>query len=85
MKCKRLLLLLLLAIGLPWVANAQESIPYTEGFENMSSASDLTDAGWISSMSSTNSFLAIETSSSNVNTGSKALTLTVGMQLQAIM
>ena len=75
MKCKRLLLLLLLAIGLPWVANAQESIPYTEGFENMSSASDLTAAGWISYQTHNGSFLAIETSESNVHSGSKALNI----------
>ena len=75
MKRKSLLFALLLALFMPWVAMAQQSIPYTEGFENMSSADDLTNAGWISSMSSTNSFLAIETSSSNVNTGSKALNI----------
>jgi hypothetical protein len=71
---KKFLLFLMFALFcVPWAANAQVSIPYTEGFENMSSADDLTAAGWISSMSSTNSFLAIETSTSNVNTGSKAL------------
>lgn len=59
----------------PWAANAQESIPYTEGFENMSSASDLTAAGWISSASASACFLAIETSPTNVHTGSKALNI----------
>ena len=75
MKRKSLLFALLVALFMPWAANAQESIPYTEGFENMSSADDLTAAGWISSMSSSASFLAIETSSSNVYTGSKALNI----------
>ena len=75
MKSKHLLLLMLLALFAPWAANAQVSIPYTEGFENMSSASDLTAAGWISYQSSDGSFLAIETSESNVHSGSKALNI----------
>ena len=75
MKRKNLLFLLLALLFAPWAANAQQPIPYSEGFEYMSSADDLTAADWISSMSSTSSFLAIETSSSNVNTGSKALNI----------
>lgn len=39
----------------------------------MSSADDLTAAGWIMHKSSSGSFLAIETSASNVHSGSKAL------------
>ena len=72
---KSLLLTLLLAMFLPWAANAQNTVPYNEGFENMSSASDLTDAGWISFASSSSCFLAIETGASNVQTGSKALNI----------
>ena len=73
MSKKSLLMMLLLALLVPWAASAQESIPYTEGFENMSTASDLTDAGWISYQSHSGSFLAIEASSSYVHTGTKAL------------
>lgn len=67
--------MLLLALLAPWAANAQEPIPYNEGFETMSSADDLTTAGWISHKSSSGSFLAIETTASNVHTGSKALNI----------
>lgn len=75
MKSKHLLLLMLLAVFAPWAANAQESIPYNEGFESMSSTSDLTDAGWISYNSQSGSVLTIETSTSNVHSGSKALNM----------
>ncbi len=67
--------MLLLALLAPWAANAQEPIPYNEGFETMSSADDLTTAGWISHKSSSGSFLAIETNASNVHTGSQALNI----------
>ena len=73
MKRKSLLFALLVALFMPWAANAQESIPYTEGFESMSSASDLTAAGWISYQTNTGSFLAIETNASFVHSGSQAL------------
>ncbi len=73
MKRKNLLFLLLLVLFMPWAANAQESIPYTEGFENMSSADDLAAAGWISYQTHSGSFLAIETTASNVHSGSQAL------------
>ena len=59
----------------PWAANAQESIPYTEGFESMSSADDLTAAGWISYQTHSGSLLAIETNASNVHSGSQALNI----------
>ncbi len=62
-------------LAVPWVTQAQVPIPYNEGFETMSSADDLTTAGWISYQSSTGSFLAIETTASNVHTGSKALNI----------
>ena len=75
MKSKHLLLMLLLALLAPWAANAQEPIPYNEGFETMSSADDLTTAGWISYQSSSGSFLAIETSALNVHGGSQALNI----------
>ena len=75
MKRKSLLFALLLALLMPWAANAQQSIPYTEGFENMSSADDLTAAGWISYQTHSGSFLAIETSASNVHSGSQALNI----------
>lgn len=41
----------------------------------MSSANDLTAAGWISYQSHSGSFLAIETTASNVHSGSKALNI----------
>ena len=75
MKRKSLLFALLVALFMPWAANAQESIPYTEGFESMSSASDLTAAGWISYQTHSGSFLAIETTASNVHSGSQALNI----------
>jgi len=65
------LLLLMTVIG----AMAQTTAPYNEGFEDMSDAGDLTAAGWISYQSDAGSFLAIETSASNVQTGSKALNI----------
>ena len=51
MKSKRLLLLLLLAIGLPWAANAQKALPYSYGFEDNNLATD----GWILSGSTSSS------------------------------
>ena len=51
MKSKRLLLLLLLAIGLPWAAMAQKAIPYSYGFEDNNLATD----GWILSGSTSSS------------------------------
>ena len=75
MKRKSLLFALLAALFMPWAANAQESIPYTEGFESMSSADDLTAAGWISYQTHSGSLLAIETNASNVHSGSQALNI----------
>ena len=75
MKRKSLLFALLVALFMPWAANAQESIPYTEGFESMSSADDLTAAGWISYQTHSGSLLAIETNASNVHSGSQALNI----------
>ncbi len=66
------LLVALLTTATAW---AQEPIPYTEGFEDMSSADDLTDAGWISYQTHSGSFLAIETTATNVHSGSKALNI----------
>ena len=54
-------------------ARAQVTVPYTEGFEDMNSADDLTAAGWISYGSQNGCILKIETSASNVHSGSKAL------------
>ena len=51
MKRKSLLLLLLLAIGLPWAANAQKALPYTYGFEN----NDLDAEGWTAQVTSSSS------------------------------
>ena len=42
MKRKSLLLLLMLALGLPWAARAQKTLPYEYGFEN----NDLAAEGW---------------------------------------
>ncbi len=77
---KKVLRFLTLAVLLaaPWggyfnQVQAQQSLPYIEGFETMSSADDLTAAGWIMHKSSSGSFLAIETTASNVHSGSKAL------------
>ncbi|MBO6026656.1 MAG: fibronectin type III domain-containing protein [Bacteroidales bacterium] len=42
MKTKSLLLLLMLAFGLPWVARAQKTLPYEYGFENL----DYFTEGW---------------------------------------
>ena len=75
MKSKRLLILLLLALIVPWAATAQNPIPYNEGFENMSSASDLATAGWITYNSQSGSVLKIETAASNVHSGDKALNM----------
>ena len=73
---KKFLLFLMFALFcIPWAANAQNPIPYTEGFESMSSADDLTAAGWISYQTHSGSFLAIETTASNVNSGSQALNI----------
>ncbi len=66
---------LLIALLTTTTAWAQQAIPYTEGFENMSSADDLTAAGWISYKTDDGSFLAIETNASNVYSGSKALNI----------
>ena len=71
---KKLLLLLTLMMMLsPWAANAQESIPFSEGFETMSNANDLTTAGWIWYRTNTESSLSIETSDNYVYTGDQAL------------
>ena len=69
------ILVFCLAMVVGGKAWGQTSAPYNEGFEDMGSASDLTSAGWISYQTSTGSFLAIETSASNVNTGSKSLNI----------
>ena len=69
-------LLLTLAVLLPWATNAQVTIPYNEGFENMSSVTDLNNAGWeMLYQSHSGSFLAIETTANNVSAGSKALNI----------
>ena len=75
MKSKKLLLLLLMALIAPWAMNAQNSIPFNEGFEGMTSADDLTAAGWTLSTTESGTFLAIETTASNVYEGSKSLNL----------
>lgn len=55
---------------------AQQTAPYNEGFESMSSVSDLNSAGWdMVYQSHTGSFLAIESSAGNVFAGSKALNI----------
>ena len=51
MKKRNLLLMLLLAIGLPWAANAQKAIPYSYGFEDSNLATD----GWTQQTSSSSS------------------------------
>ena len=68
-------MLLLMAFTVPWATQAQQTLPFNEGFESMSSASDLTAAGWISYQSDNSSFLAIETTASNVMSGSSALNI----------
>ena len=74
--CKKsLLFLLLMALMAPWAANAQNSIPFNEGFESMTSVDDLTAAGWTLSTDESGTFLAIETGASNVYEGSKSLNL----------
>ena len=75
MKSKRLLLLLLMALIAPWAMNAQNSIPFNEGFESMTSVDDLTAAGWTLSTTESGTFLAIETGASNVYEGAKSLNL----------
>lgn len=62
--------MLFCALMAPWAAKAQESVPYTEGFETMSSEADLTAAGWISG-GDDGCYVGITTSYHN--TGSKAL------------
>ena len=42
MKCKRLLLMLLLALVVPWAAMAQQALPYSYGFEDNNLSAD----GW---------------------------------------
>ena len=39
---KSLLLMLLMAVFMPWAANAPQALPYSYGFEN----NDLTAEGW---------------------------------------
>ena len=74
MKKKSLLLILLMVLLAPWAAQAQQTAPYNEGFEDMSSVDDLNDAGWeMLYKSHSGSFLKIETSASNVFEGSHAL------------
>ena len=74
--CKKsLLLVLLMALFAPWAANAQNSIPFNEGFESMTSVDDVTAAGWTLSTTESGTFLAIETGASNVYEGSKSLNL----------
>ena len=68
-------LMLLMAFCVPLALNAQRAALYTDGFESMSSASDLTAAGWIWHASNSSSFLDIETGTTNVQTGSKALNI----------
>ena len=75
MKRKSLLFMLLFALMAPWAANAQNSIPFNEGFESMTSVDDLTAAGWTLSTTESGTFLAIETGASNVYEGSKSLNL----------
>ena len=68
------LLTMLVALAAPQTIWSQVTVPYTEGFESMSTESDLASAGWeLLYKSDARSFLAVETSSSNVQTGAKAL------------
>ena len=68
--------MLLMALLVPWAANAQQTAPYNEGFEAMSDVTDLNTAGWeLLSQSSSGFFLAIETTASNVAAGSKSLNI----------
>ena len=67
--------LMLMAFFAPLAANAQNSIPFNEGFESMTSVDDLTAAGWTLSTTESGTFLAIETGASNVYEGAKSLNL----------
>ncbi len=70
------LLTMLVALAAPQTIWSQVTVPYTEGFESMSTESDLTSAGWeLLYKSDASSFLAVETTSSNVQTGAKALNI----------
>ena len=70
------LLTMLVALAAPQTIWSQVTVPYTEGFETMSTESDLTSAGWeLLYKSHASSFLAVETTSSNVQTGAKALNI----------
>ena len=67
MKRKSLLFLLLFALLAPWAANAQQSLPYSEGFEDYSSG---LPTGWTKVGSGT---VAVQTTSSQVHQGSVSL------------
>ena len=68
------LLTMLVALAAPQTIWSQVTVPYTEGFETMSTESDLTSAGWeLLYKSDANSFFAIETE--YVQTGEKALNI----------
>lgn len=65
---KRLLLLITLtALLVPWASNAQQSIPYSEGFENVSSG---LPTGWTKVGSGT---VAVQATASQVHDGSSSL------------
>ncbi len=67
MKRKHLLFALLLAFIAPWAANAQQSLPYSEGFEDYSSG---LPTGWTKVGSGT---VAVQTTASQVHQGSVSL------------
>ena len=76
MKKFYLFLTMLAALALPAALNAQVTAPYTQGFETMSTAEDLTAAGWeLLYKSDAQSFLTITTDPSYVLTGAKALNI----------
>ena len=64
----------LAALALPAALDAQVTAPYTQGFETMNDVNDLDDAKWeMLYKSHSHSFLDVETTASNVQTGAKAL------------
>ncbi|MBP5677236.1 MAG: fibronectin type III domain-containing protein, partial [Bacteroidales bacterium] len=70
------LVIVAIALLAPLGLRAQQTAPYNEGFEDMSSVTDLNTAGWeMVYQSHSGSFLAIETGASNVFAGSKALNI----------
>ncbi len=67
MRKKSLLFALLMALFMPWAANAQQSLPYSEGFEDYSSG---LPTGWTKVGSGT---VAVQTTASHVHQGSVSL------------